>query len=52
MVRLQPIDNSGFKIVSRVHYSSGYDNAFWDGAEMTYGDGDGSLFYEMSGALT
>jgi Zn-dependent metalloprotease len=45
------INNSGFKLLSRVHYSSGYDNAFWDGAEMTYGDGDNRMFYEMSGAL-
>src|SRR5262249_33083230 len=28
-----------------------YDNAFWDGMEMTYGDGDGKDFYQMSGSL-
>jgi zinc metalloprotease ZmpA len=26
---------------NRVHYGSGYVNAFWDGSKMTYGDGDG-----------
>jgi Zn-dependent metalloprotease len=26
---------------NRVHYGSGYVNAFWDGTKMTYGDGDG-----------
>jgi Zn-dependent metalloprotease len=26
---------------NRVHYGNGYDNAFWDGSKMTYGDGDG-----------
>ncbi|MDN5895973.1 MAG: M4 family metallopeptidase [Nocardioides sp.] len=29
---------------SRVHYGSGYANAFWDGEKMTYGDGDGTEF--------
>ncbi len=42
------INNAGFKIISRVHYSSSYENAFWDGAQMTYGDG-ASTFYPLSG---
>ncbi len=29
----------GGKILSYVHYSSNYANAFWDGTRMTYGDG-------------
>jgi len=44
------IDNMGFKIISRVHYGTSYENAFWDGQEMTYGDG-ASTFYPLSGAL-
>lgn len=32
-------DNAGAVIKSYVHYSSAYDNAFWDGTRMTYGDG-------------
>ncbi len=44
------IDNKGFKIKSRVHYGIWFDNAFWNGREMTYGDGL-SLFYPLSGAL-
>ena len=35
------IDNAGFQIRSYVHYGSNYVNAFWDGSQMTYGDGDG-----------
>ena len=31
-------------ISSKVHYSSGYNNAFWNGSYMTYGDGDGTSF--------
>jgi len=33
------IDNAGLKLLSYVHYSTGFLNAFWDGTEMTYGDG-------------
>jgi len=29
---------------NRVHYGSGYVNAFWDGTKMTYGDGDGTNY--------
>jgi vibriolysin len=42
------IDDAGFKIVSRVHYATNYENAFWDGAQMTYGDG-ATTFYPLSG---
>jgi len=34
------IDNLGFKLLSYVHYSTNYVNAFWDGTRMTYGDGN------------
>jgi gliding motility-associated-like protein len=33
-------DNNGARILSYVHYRSNYDNAFWDGRRMTYGDGN------------
>lgn len=29
---------------SRVHYGFNYNNAFWNGVSMTYGDGDGAVF--------
>ncbi|MEI6765788.1 MAG: M4 family metallopeptidase [Bacteroidota bacterium] len=32
-------DDAGAKLMSYVHYDVGYDNAFWDGFRMTYGDG-------------
>ena len=35
------IFNDGKGVRSRVHYGSNYVNAFWDGKQMTYGDGDG-----------
>ncbi|BCJ54524.1 peptidase [Actinoplanes sp. NBRC 14428] len=36
------IFNNGTGVPSRVHYGSSYVNAFWDGAQMTYGDGSGN----------
>ncbi|MCX6273954.1 MAG: M4 family metallopeptidase [Bacteroidetes bacterium] len=33
------IDGAGMLLTSYVHYDQGYTNAFWDGTEMTYGDG-------------
>ena len=34
------INNNGMRLDSTVHYQKGYDNAFWDGKQMVYGDGD------------
>lgn len=34
--------NNGTGARSRVHYGNGYVNAFWDGTQMTYGDGSGN----------
>ena len=32
-------DNAGAKIKSYVHYGRSYENAYWNGSVMTYGDG-------------
>jgi Zn-dependent metalloprotease len=37
------IDGAGLPIVSTVHYQKSYDNAFWNGSQMVYGDGDEDL---------
>jgi Zn-dependent metalloprotease len=37
------IDANGMRLDSTVHYQTGYDNAFWDGEQMVYGDGDENL---------
>ncbi len=37
------IDNHGMDINSVVHYMVGYDNAFWNGQYMVFGDGDENL---------
>jgi Zn-dependent metalloprotease len=36
------IFGTGAGVPSRVHYGNAYVNAFWDGAQMTYGDGSGN----------
>lgn len=44
-------DGKGAKLVSSVHYGRNYNNAFWNGSQMVYGDGDGVNFIEFSGGL-
>ena len=38
------IDGNGIEIISTVHFDSGYDNAFWNGYMMIYGDASGWPF--------
>lgn len=37
------IDNAGLSLISTVHFQRSYDNAFWNGSQMVYGDGDEDL---------
>lgn len=48
---LNSIDNDGIDIISNVHYGERYNNAYWDGDEMTYGDGDGVEFQNFASAI-
>ncbi|HEY6865806.1 MAG TPA: M4 family metallopeptidase [Candidatus Eisenbacteria bacterium] len=45
------IDDRGMRIDSSVHYGVKFDNAFWDGRQMVYGDGDGTVFRRFTVAL-
>ncbi len=45
------IDNKGMAIKSTVHYNRNYVNAFWNGTQMVYGDGDNVNSVALSGAL-
>ncbi len=45
------VDDKGQRLDSSVHYGQQYDNAFWDGRQMIYGDGDGELFNRFTLAL-
>lgn len=38
------IDDRGLRLESTVHYGQNYDNAFWNGRQLVYGDGDGKIF--------
>lgn len=41
-------DNNNAKILSYVHYSNNYANAFWNGSYMTYGDGNGTSWRPLT----
>ena len=45
------IDDAGLPLDAVVHYGDRYDNAFWDGQRMVFGDGDGELFNRFTVAL-
>lgn len=45
------IDGKGLRLDATVHFGEDYDNAFWDGRQMVYGDGDGQLFNRFTIAL-
>ncbi|TDL31923.1 peptidase M4 family protein [Jeotgalibacillus sp. S-D1] len=45
------IDGEGMEIISTVHFGEDYNNAFWNGRQMTYGDGDGLFFIPLSASL-
>ena len=40
----QSIDGGGGTVSITVHYGRDYDNAFWDGTQLVFGDGDGQIF--------
>ena len=42
------IDGNGFMLKSYLHYNTNYNNAFWDGQRMTYGDGNGTTFTPLT----
>lgn len=45
------IDDRGMRLDSTVHYGQKFDNAFWNGQQMVYGDGDGQLFNRFTIAI-
>lgn len=46
------LDGRGMKLVSTVHHRRAYNNAFWNGRQMAYGDGDGTLFTGFTNSLS
>ncbi|WP_424978299.1 M4 family metallopeptidase [Labedella gwakjiensis] len=46
------IDDSGLPLEATVHFGNAYDNAFWDGSRMVFGDGDGQVFERFTRSLS
>ncbi len=45
------LDNNGMDLIFNVHYRNNYNNAFWDGDEMAFGDGDGNNFIGFANSI-
>lgn len=43
-------DGAGAPVSISVHYGRDYDNAFWDGIQLVFGDGDGTVFERFTKA--
>ena len=46
------LDGGGAPLNATVHYGEKYDNAFWNGSQMVFGDGDGEVFTGFTGSVT
>jgi Zn-dependent metalloprotease len=46
------IDGQGMRLDGYIHYDEKYNNAFWDGREMCFGDGDGIIFSDLTGSIS
>jgi Zn-dependent metalloprotease len=46
--RRNSLDGEGMKLISTVHHRRKYNNAFWNGEQMAYGDGDGIVFVKLT----
>jgi Zn-dependent metalloprotease len=42
------IDGNGLPMDATVHYDEEYNNAFWNGEQMVFGDGDGEIFLDFT----
>ncbi|MFJ6566325.1 M4 family metallopeptidase [Streptomyces sp. NPDC091292] len=42
------IDGAGLPLTATVHYDQDYNNAFWNGEQMVFGDGDGEIFLDFT----
>ncbi|MDI3564646.1 M4 family metallopeptidase [Bradyrhizobium sp. Arg816] len=45
------IDGRGMRLNGFVHYGDAFNNAFWDGTQMVFGDGDGVLFTDFTKSI-
>lgn len=45
------LDDQGMPLISSVHCGENFDNAFWNGQQMAYGDGDNIIFTGFTKAI-
>ena len=45
------LDDKGLPLIATVHYDKQFDNAYWDGQQMVFGDGDGVYFQSFTDSV-
>ncbi|MDI3329854.1 MAG: M4 family metallopeptidase [Micrococcus sp.] len=50
--RQSSLDGTGLELLATVHYGHRYDNAFWNGTRLVFGDGDGEIFTGFTPSLS
>jgi Zn-dependent metalloprotease len=51
LYRRNSLDGAGLDLVGTVHYGDRYDNAQWNGTQMVFGDGDGTIFNRFTSCI-
>jgi Zn-dependent metalloprotease len=46
------LDNAGLPLDGVVHFDRNFDNAFWNGEQLIFGDGDGTIFTRMTQSIS
>ncbi|MEA9986572.1 MULTISPECIES: M4 family metallopeptidase [Subtercola] len=46
------IDDKGLPLLATVHYGHDYDNAYWNGERMVFGDGEGEVFGRFTASVS
>lgn len=51
VLKRNSIDDRGMRLNGYVNYGKAYQNAFWDGQEMVFGNGDNVIFSDFTGSI-
>eukprot|EP00727_Mastigamoeba_balamuthi_P010389 m51a1_g5973 putative peptidase m4 (597) ;mRNA; r:233904-236329 len=49
--RRNSLDGYGMKLLGTVHYGTRFQNCFWNGLQLVFGDGDGSIFKSLTSCV-
>lgn len=52
MFNRNSLDDKGMTLISSVRYDKDYNNAYWDGKQICYGEGDGKIFVSLTKDLS